>query len=239
MKKLFVAAVIAASVLISYYHSDRVYRYYLATYYFKYKKETRDSLYKRAGVLYAEKKLTDLETHLNRMMVLFPEDREIRKTAAINLMLLGKTDRGVDLLMSVQDKTGVPDSALKDTVKNLYERGFYRDIIGVMKQRPSDDPDTLFYYGLSLYYEGDLRGSLGELKKSLDAGKTDYIAYLRIGDVLDALGDPSESLRYYKEAWTLKYRDPEVNRALVRAYRKLGRLDDAAKMLREQKRHGR
>ncbi|MBN1531267.1 MAG: tetratricopeptide repeat protein [Spirochaetes bacterium] len=237
MKKFVVLLILAGSGVYSYYHSDEVYRYYLRTYYFTIKKQDRQDLLERADILAREKKYRELESHLRRMMLLYPGDPELKMRAALNLLATGERDRGVDLLLSVREEFGIPGAVLEDTVESLYERGFYRDIIDIMKNRGSDNPNVLYRYGLSCFNEKDAQRAIPLLQRAVQAGRTDYLALYHLGLALETAGDDRDALKHYREAWGLKPRDEGVSRALVRIYRKLGRYDEAARLLQAQRRY--
>jgi tetratricopeptide (TPR) repeat protein len=237
MKKLVVLLILAGSGVYSYYHSDEVYRYYLTAYYFKIKKQDKSDLLESADLLAREKKYRELGSHLKKMMLLYPDDPDLKRRAAMTLFATGERDRGTDLILSVREKTGIPEPVLEETVESLYERGFYRDIIDILKHRGSDNPNVLYRYGLSLYNEKEPHRAIPLLRRAMLAGRTDYLAHYHLGLALEKTGDDREALVQYREAWNLKHRDEDVNRALVRVYRKLGRYDEAAKLLQGQRRY--
>jgi tetratricopeptide (TPR) repeat protein len=237
MKKFIVLLLLAGTAGFSYFYSGQVYHYFLSNYYFKYKKETRTSLFSRAENMLKEKKYLSLEKYLHDLEVLYPDDADVQKLEAINLMKSGKKIEGAELILSIRDKTGIPSAMLEDTVEVLFNQEFYTDIIDVMKTNESNNPNVLYYYGVSLFMQGKPARALPVLKRAVVNGRTDYRSYLYIGLALERMKENKESLRYLKEAWQLKYKDPDVNRALVRVYHALGKYNDAAKILQEQKSH--
>lgn len=235
MKKLIIIMILAGSAAYSYFHSEEVYHYYLTTYYFKVKKHTRESLMKEADILYKENKYHDLEDYLEKLMVVYPDDFELRKAAAMNYMKLEQRDRAADMILSIKEKTGIPDEMFEGTVESLYDRGFYKEIADIMRHRGSDNPNILFYYGISLYSLGDNNRSIQTLKQAINNGKTDFLPYYHVGLAYERMKQYPDALHYYREAWTRKYRDNDVNRSLVRVYRVMGKYDEASKMLRLMK----
>lgn len=226
--------IIVGAGIYSYFHSQEVYSGYMKFYYEKIRGLTVQQQVEKAEKLYAGREYDKLRQYLKELTMVYPDNRELQKLHGLNLIKLGVPGKGAEEVLAASDNGAIPEKELEDTVQSLYEQRQFRDIVMIFKQRSAgNNSNLLYYYGVALFETGSHQKAADVLKRAVAEGRTDYESYHYAGKALVAIGDARASLPYLERARSLNKEDNEVARSLANAYRKLGRYNDAAKLLRK------
>ncbi|OHD64021.1 MAG: hypothetical protein A2176_05350 [Spirochaetes bacterium RBG_13_51_14] len=237
IKNYLIFILIVSSVTLSYFYSREVYTFFMRSYYEKIRGRSIEQQLSRAREMYRNREYTELEEYLRTLIIVYPENRDLRKLEGLTLIKLGKRDRGVDMILTAGGDEPMPEVQLEETVSALFEQKRYGDIAEIFKKNsPGANPNLLYYYGVSLFETEKYAGSTRYLKRAIEEGRRDYKVYHYIGRAYVASGDTRASLPYLDRARNLNVEDPDVANSLAGAYQKLGRYDDAARILRKMKR---
>jgi len=236
IKKYLIPILILGAAALSYFYSGDVYAWYMRTYYEKIRGQSIEQQLHKARELYQNHEYEKLRDQLARLTMVYPENSELKKLEGLTLIKLGRLREGAELILSASEGERIPEKLLETTVNALYEEKMYRDILIVFKKNnPGGNSNLNFWYGVSLYETGGYARSVVYLKRALDRGKTGYEIHHYIGMALEKSGDTRASLPYLERARSLNMDDPDVGFSLANAYRKLGRFNDAAKIMRNIK----
>ncbi|MBP7737279.1 MAG: tetratricopeptide repeat protein [Spirochaetes bacterium] len=236
IKKYLIFLIIVGAGVYSYFNSQEVYSYYMKIYYEKFRGLTIEQQITKAEELYTNKEYEKLEKYLKDLMMAYPENSDLRRLKGLNLIKLGRRSNGAEAILDTSDEEPIPEKILEETVLTLFEQGQYRDIERIFhKRKPGTNPNLLFCYGVALFETGNHEKASEYLKKAIKEGRTDYSAYLYAGKALEKKGDTRGSLPYLEQAHDMKEEDTDTARALANAYRRLGRYDDSARILRKIK----
>jgi tetratricopeptide (TPR) repeat protein len=236
IKRYLVFFILIGAGFYSYFHSQEVYSYYMKIYYEKIRGLTVEQNVSRAEELYANHEYDKLKVYLKDLTMAYPENRELLRLQGLTLIKLGEGSKGAESILAASDGEAIPEKMLEETVQSLHEQKQYRDIIRVFRERsPGANPNLLYFYGVALFETGSYAKASDYLKKAVTEGRTDYEAYHYTGRALDKKGDTRASLPYLERARNMNEEDHDVARSLASAYRRLGRYNDAAKILRKIK----
>lgn len=236
IKGYLVFFILAGAGVYSYFHSQEVYSGYMKIYYEKIRGLTIEQQVGTAEKLYTGHEYEKLKVYLRDLLMVYPENLDLRRLQGLTLIKLGDQSRGAETILSASDNEPIPEKMLEDTAQSLHEQGQYRDIAKVFQKRsPGANPNLLFYYGVALYETDNYAKAADILKKAITEGRTDYEAYHYAGKALNKKGDTRASLPYLEHARDMNKEDHDIARSLANAYRKLGRYEDAAKILRKIK----
>jgi tetratricopeptide (TPR) repeat protein len=237
IKSYLIPIMILGAAALSYFYSGDVYAWYMRTYYEKLRGQSIEQQLHTVQELYDNHEYKKLRDQLTTLTMVYPEDRELKKLEGLTLIKLGEQRKGAELILSASEGGRMPEKLLEATVNALFEEKMYRDILMVFKKNnPGGNPNLLFWYGASLCETGGYARAVAYLKRALDRGRTDFETYHYVGMALEKSGDPRSSLPYLEHARSLNVEDPDVGFSLANAYRKLGRYNDAAKIMRNIKR---
>jgi len=219
---------------LSIYKSRELYRFYLETYYIKYKKEDMNSMVKRAHILLKKERYKELKEYLVQLDVLYPQNSEIMGLTGINYMNLGEKKKGAELFISSIDGSEVSRKYIQEAIKILFEEKLYGDIVSVLlKFDPGENPEMNHIFGISLYQTGRYKEAIPVLKKALTPVVTPEDCYY-LGLSYDKMKDFQNAVLYFEKGYKLNPRDELLKKALIDAYRKAGNLQNAEKMLRKK-----
>jgi tetratricopeptide (TPR) repeat protein len=237
INKYLIPIMVLGAAALSYFYSGEVYSWYMRTYYEKIRGQSIEQQINKARDMYQNHEYEKLRDQLARLTMAYPENSELKKLEGLTLIKLGRQREGAELILSASEGGRMPEKLLEATVNALFKEQMYRDILIVFrKNNPGGNPNLLYWYGVSLYETGGYARSAVYLKKALDRGNTGYKVYHYTGMALEKSGDTRASLPYLERARKLNMDDPDVGFSLANAYRKLGRFNDAAKIMRSTKR---
>ncbi|MBN2079426.1 MAG: tetratricopeptide repeat protein [Spirochaetes bacterium] len=229
--------IIAAVLVLSYMYSRRIYIFYLGYYWEKIRGWTPEDRVRIAEDIYRQGDYDRAADLLRTLHLVYPDDRDIAALYGRTLIMLGDGVRGADMILLAFGNGMIPEEILEDTARTLFDRRHYRDLIDIFsRQTPGQNPNLLYYYGIALFETGDYRGAIERLTGALREGRRDYEVYLFLGRAHDLNGDSAGALPHLERAREMNVEDPRVARTLAKAYRKLGRYNDAARILRSLKR---
>ncbi len=236
IKNYLIFFILAGAGVYSYFHSQEVYSFYMRIYYEKVRGLTIEQQVSKAEELYTSHEYEKLKKYLKELMMVYPENRDLQNLQGLNLIKLGERSKGAEAILAASDDEPIPEKMLEDTIRSLHEQRQFRDIIRVFQKKgPGTNPNLLYYYGVALHETGNYAKAAEYLKKAIVEGRTDYEAYHYTGMALEKKGDTRAALPYLEHARNMNEEDNDVTRSLANAYRKLGRYDDAAKILRKIK----
>ncbi len=220
----------------SYFNSQEVYSGIMKAYYEKIRGMSVEEQVRRAEELYTKSEYEKLKKRLRDLLMVYPDNRDLIRLQGLTLIKLGQRSRGAESILSLSDEEAIPEEILDETVHSLYEQRQYRDIVRIFLRRsPGRKSNLLFYYGAALHETGEYAKASDNLRKAITEGRTDYETYHYAGKALYKKGDTRASLPFLERARAMNGEDNDVARSLADAYRKLGRYDDAAKILRRIK----
>ena len=231
MKKFLILVIIAGSIAVSYFYSEDVYRFYLKSYYKDWKKVSEDDHLRKSEDLFRKKEYEDLEDYLKKLSVLYPENTDFIELSGRNFIKMGKEEKGIEMLLSIKDKVPINDSFLEITVQTLYNGGMYRDVIDIMENRVTDNPNILYCYGISLFTWKKYREARHVLNMAVNEGRNDATANYHLGLCHDMMGDLNRAIDHVKIALNMRPRNRTMKSALIELYRKAGKYNEAAKLM--------
>lgn len=232
-----IVIVIAAALVLSYVYSRRIYVFYLRYYWETLRKLTPEDQVEKAEELFRRGDHAGAADLLRTLALVYPDNRDIAALYGRTLIRLGDGVRGADMILLAYGREKIPGELLEETVRALFVRRHYRDILDIFRrQAAGQNPNLLFYYGIALFETGDYGGAIDRLTAALREGRRDHEVYLFLGRAHDMKGDTAGALPHLERARAMNVEDPRVARSLAKAYRKLGRYDDAEKILRALKR---
>ena len=128
-----------------------------------------------------------------------------------------------------------PSAVINDAVALMFKDEYYGEILSVMKNRKSANPDTLYYYGIALYKRDRYPEAFQKLQEAIHHGKKDARSYYYAARACDKTGKTGEAVKYMEYAHAMERNEPAVASALIDLYRRLGMIEKAEKIVRSQK----
>jgi len=236
IRNILIIMIILSAIAGSARYSRDVYRFYINSWYSIVKGQSRAELIKEARDLLDDKKYEELVNLSRKLLVAYPEDPELNRIAAAAFIHTGKISEGIKMLVDSESIKDLTPKEIKEIVRILYSKKQYYEITDMLDGRNiKDKPELNFMYGVSLYKTGKYRKAAKALRIAVKQGYDDIDAIYYSGLSLSKAGDTAGSIPYLERAWKRYSRDPELNRTLYRAYRDLGRYDDAERILRNGK----
>ena len=236
VKGYLVFLILVMAGVYSYFHSQEVYSGYMKIYYEKIRGLTIEEQVGRAEQLYANREYAKVKANLKDLIMVYPDNRDLIRLQGLTLIKLGERSKGAESILSASDDGAIPEKMIEETVHSLHEQQQYRDIVRIFQDKsPGTNPNLLYYHGVALFETGNYPKASENLKKAIKEGRTDYEAYHYAGKALYKKGETRASLPYLEQARNINGEDHDVARSLAATYRKLGRYDDAARILRKIK----
>lgn len=234
MKKfLLLMFILSGTIFISFKYSDRVQIFFLKTYYNK--KYTEKELVSKAQQMYDKKNYKDLEHFINPLIIIFPDNDELKKIAAFNYLRLGNPLQSAELLAGIIDHSTTESRMVEEILKTLFYNGNYNELIYFFdKKIMLNNVNTAFYYGVALYKKNRFDESYNSL---IFAKNNTFMLpeiYFYIGLNLEKKGKIKESAKYIKDAYESDRHNQLYKKALVDSYTKLGLFREAEIILRSR-----
>jgi tetratricopeptide (TPR) repeat protein len=234
MKKfMFLLLISAATVFVSFKYSSRVQVFFLKTYYNK--KYTEIELVSSAEHMYDKKNYKDLEKFIKPLIIIYPDNDELKKVAAYNYLKLGNPLQSAELLAGIIEHSTAESRMVEEILKTLYYNGNYSELIYFFdKKIMRNNVNTAFYYGVALFKKGRFDESYNSL---IFAKNNTFMLpemYFYIGLNLDKKGRIKESAIYIKEAYESDRHNQAYKKALIDSYTKLGLFREAEIILRSR-----
>jgi tetratricopeptide (TPR) repeat protein len=237
IKNVLVLIILIGVLPYSYFHSAKIYAFYMRTYYERILGQNVEQLTRKGEEMYGNKDYPELMNYLTTLVGIYPENMELRRLEGLTQIKLGQSKIGTDTILSSAGGKKIPEKTLIDAVNSLYELKDYRDIVMIMKKNdPGEHKGLLRHYGISLAKIGDFRAALPVLKRALAQGGADREVYLQLGMAYNSLNEPRMAIPYLERSREMEANDPDAAASLAQAYRKLGRYKDAEKILRKMTR---
>lgn len=235
MKKSFLLFILltAATVFISVRYTAEMKSFYIKTWYLHIKEMTPEIALKNSRALYKKKEFAKLRDYTNDMMILYPENRDIRSMAGKAMLKLGNHSAGAQLLLaSIEDPRDNPE-LFKKILFMLFREKQYGDITAALAEYPiRTDTGLLYIYGVSLLHRGDTQKGLHYLQKSEERGNIHFEVYYHIGLAYNRLGNDEKARTYLEEALRLNPLDNETRKLLVITYSRLQQFRKAERLIR-------
>jgi hypothetical protein len=152
MKK-FMLLIASITVFISFKYSERVYIYFLKQYYTR--KFTETELVNKAKGMYISKKHSELESLINPLIIIYPDNDEFKQIAAFNYFKLGNSLKSAELLSDISEHATTDSRAFEEILKTLFDNKNYTELVYFYdKKIMRNNLNTSFYYGVALYVKG-------------------------------------------------------------------------------------
>lgn len=234
---IFIILLLAGAVGGSFYASEPLYRFYLQFWYREVKSVTPADMEKKALSLYDTKEYEALSRYLDRMTIVYSQDKRVLKTAGIYFIRMKQRMKGAELLAAALDGNDISGKDLREAIQVLFEEKYYGDIEAILRKKsPFTDPDLQYYYGISLLKTGNFRGAVLSLKKAYRAGYHDAETLHFLSRALVQHGNLEEAERYLEIAHAKDPLNHAVTSSLADVYRKRGKLKEAAAVMVRRRR---
>ena len=233
MKKfIFLLLLSSVTIFTSFKYSERLYIYFLKIYYNK--KYTETELINKARGMYDKKNYRNLESFINPLIVIYPENDEFKEIAAFNYFKLGNPLKSAELLSGIVEHNTAGNRTFEEILKALYDNKSYNELVYFYdKKIMRNNVNTAFYYGVALYKNGRIDESYKSLIYANNTFKLPEINFY-IGLNLDKKGKIPESAAFIKEAYLSDRHNQTYKKALIESYRKLKLFRDAESLLRSR-----
>lgn len=225
-----------ASGAVSYFYSREIYLFYLRTYYQSFMKENPDQAAGKARRLYADKKYDELEAYLGRQRVLYPASRELKKLAGLTFLEKGREMEGARLLLETMENDRRDLRTAAKVADIIFRERWYSDVVKLLGRYDiRSDPHLTFISGVSHYHIQKYDAALTLLEFSRRLGNNTFDLYYFMGLILEKKNRTGEAIGMMERASALSPSDREVPKALIRLYKKAGRIRDAERVLSQMK----
>jgi len=233
LKFFLLTAIVTCSIAASVIFSREIYSFSLWAYYNGIKKQSYEQMYEKAANLFEKKDYTRLESYLDDMLILYPDDSRFIRMKGQNYIKLGYRKRGVDLIILSMNAKHHHDVLSNKTVDVLFQDKYYGDIAALFELVEPQSAYQFYVYGVSLFKTKKYSQSVKKLKKSISHGKTGHMVYYYLGMAYGRTGDNVSSLKYLKKSIGINPYSREVRQALAALYRKTGKFELAEKIIRD------
>jgi tetratricopeptide (TPR) repeat protein len=232
-KFLFLIILTSFTVFVSVRYTADLKKFYIETWYLHIKKITPETALKKCKAMYKKKEYPELMDYCTDMMMLYPENREIRGIAGMTSLKLGNHLAGAQLLLSSIENPLDNPALFKRVIVILFKEKNYGDITAALSEYPvHHDTGLLYIYGVSLLRLGDIQKGLRYLQQSEERGNINYEVYYYLGFAHDRLGNTEKARGHLEEALRLNPLDNETRKLLVATYSKLKQYKKAELLLR-------
>ncbi|HSV95791.1 MAG TPA: hypothetical protein VLM75_02525 [Spirochaetota bacterium] len=210
---------LVAVVTISWYNSQKLYRWYLTAYYQRFLGEDRGKSIEKARVLFREERYDDLLGYIDRLMTLYPADYDLRRLKGLSLIKTGRRSEGARMVIaSLRNNEDL--NAIGSVIEILFEEREYADLADILsRHRVSGNSFLLYVHGVSLYHAGRHAEAERRLVEAGRAGKRDYDTLFHLGLAQEKNGRINEALATFESAYELNPVRTEARGAMVRLYR--------------------
>ena len=234
----FLFLIICVTIAISYFYSERVYKFYLQTYYFKILKKTKSDMLQEVNKLLNEKDVkqqAELKDKLQALFLLYPDDKKISYYQGIYLLNSGNEIAGAEKISSVLNGFSVDGKILNHVITIYYKNKYYNDVVYILDKYPNTNNQINYYYGVSLYNIKKYEKAINILKKVRHVDKFTFSVNLYIGNCYFLSERYSAAIPYLETAYRYTKHNKQLNRYLITAYTKQGKFIKAEKILRRIK----
>ncbi len=232
IKNKLIFLLLAATVALSVVYSRELYLLYITTYYTRIKKETLDTSLANARKLYAKEKYGELESYIERLQVMYPDNTELKRLQGFSAIKLGRRLEGARIVVRTL-APGEDIANIAGIVEIFYEEEQYADIVDLLARRNlSGDRYLIQIYGAALFHEKDCARAVHQLTEAIRLGAGDLNIRLYRGLCLEETGRLDEAIADIEEAYRMDPVRKDVQQALVRAYRKARRFEQAERLIR-------
>lgn len=220
--------VVAGSV----YNNRRLYHWYLTAYYQRFLGEDRGKSIEKARVLFREERYDDLLGYVDRLMILYPADNDLRRLKGMALIKTGRESEGARMVISsLRKNEGL--FAIGSVIEILFREGEYADLADIISRHGTlGDSYLMYVHGVSLFHVGRFAEAERRLAGALDAGKHDYDTLLHLGLAREKNGRTVDALATIEKAYSIDPVRAEARKAMARLYRITKQYDKAEKLLR-------
>lgn len=231
---IFLVALVLSAIL-SFVFSMPIYRFYLRTYHITFRGETRESSVKHALKLFNEKKYSELKGYLTSLIILFPDNADLKLMQGLVFIREGHTEQGAGLLLDSLNSTSPNRKLLYKAVRILFKAQAYADIASELGRFDiEDDSELLYYRGVSVLKTGKPKNAFQILSKAERAGKRNAAIYYYLGLCAEQIGEKKEALGFLIRARHKNPLDQEIKKALARMYQLNGLLGKSERILRSR-----
>lgn len=221
------------TIFFSFKYSERVYIYFLKTYYNS--KYSEVELVNKAKEMYDKKQFALLEKFINPLIIIYPDNDELKELTAYNYFKLGKPLKSAELLADIINKGVAESRTLEEILKALFDSGNYNELVYFYdKKIMRYNINTAYYYGVALYNKGKYDESYQSLMYAKNSPFKLPDVYYYIGLNLDKKGKTAEAISFIKEAYESDRHNQAYKKALIMSYNKLKLFRDAEILLRSR-----
>lgn len=235
IKNVLIFIIIVGTIPVSYFYSRKIYSFYMRSYYEKIRGQSIGQLVRKGREMYDNKQYALLSEYLKTLVIVYPDNKELKILEGLTYIKLGRGDIGSDIILSATNGEKLPEPVLEETIRTLYDLKQYKDIIMTMKKNnAAGSPGLLYYYGTSLLNTGNYKAAIPVLQQALQKGRAGYETYLNIGIAYSKINEPRAALPFLERARAMN-NNRDTAGALADTYWRLGRYKDAEKILSKMK----
>lgn len=202
----------------SYYYSDHVYPIYVR-YYYRIRNIDSNHFIQKEEVRYQHGEYAKLRHELERYLMAFPDDAEVKKLYGRTLIRLGEVDQGMVYLVSGLNKSESDPAKLNDLAIAMYSSGYYLDLVKLLdRYNLALSRELLFYYGAASWKCDQKRKGEKALLKSYQLGFRTPDLLILLSDIYVAAHRKREAIVFMEEAYVLSGERNDIARRLLDLY---------------------
>jgi tetratricopeptide (TPR) repeat protein len=234
--KLLILILLGAFIGFSALYSAKFYSFYLKEYHIHFKKQSLQDMIKVADSFNKEKDKKEYKKYCEKMLLVFPENPEAKFYTGLNFLRIGEDDRGSELIVTAMNEIKMKSGEMELIVNILFEKKYYGEVVdAVEKNKPQLSREMEYYYGYSLLQTGRSSDSIPHLEKARQMGMDDFNLNMNLAKAYEKNKRYNDALKCYQAAETIHPRDKALRESLVEIYAKLGKYDNAERVLRNKK----
>jgi tetratricopeptide (TPR) repeat protein len=233
--KLLILILLGAFIGLSAMYSAKFYSFYLKEYHVHFKKQSLNDMIKVADSLLKEKNLKDYKKYCEKMLLVFPDNPDAKFYTGLNFLRIDEDDRGSELIVTAMNEIKLKNGEMELIVNILFEKKYYGEVIdAIEKNKPQLSREMEYYYAYSLLKTGRSSDSIPHFEKARQMGNDGFDLNMNLAKAYEINKRLNDALKCYQAAATIHPRDKALRESLVEIYAKLGKYDNAERVLRKK-----
>lgn len=234
MKKLVLfAAILALTIGLSYLNSEKLYNFYIKTYYKYYLINNYKESIDEAKLRKKKGSINEYINYLQKIYIVYPKKKEVNLLLADYYYSLDLKEKSVSFYIKSLDRSTSDYPVLIQVMPIMEELEMYSDMLNELKQYELENyKELLYYYGVGLYYNNDYKGALKHLVLSLKRNYHKNMLNYYISLSYEKLKEINKSINYMEKAYFNDKNNKKITTSLIRLYKKGKMYDKAAYVIR-------